>query len=234
MTYNWNTFNLDDAEAGALVGIQVGAEYDLTYTGHIYKLTRFVGEGGYFLVKMNGYVAEADLNGRITKCTPSNADLEGITLQIVTTDMGDNAAVGSAVTRSSGSSGSGRSSTAVLSTMEPRDHFAMNALNAMLTHTEHPETLDDATCLMYSLAAYRWAQAMMIAAADSREGTSTSQGGTTQEEVNAKDLQSNTEKILYNMNESLKDIRKQMEEVVKVSIDGAPEVDEPDSPSEES
>ena len=167
MEYTWKEFNLDDAIAGTLVGIKNAQKpYDLSMTGKIYALTRFSGGGGLFRVSFDGYIVESDLEGKVTSCKPSNAAIEGSQLQMVTAEMGNNGSVGSTVTRGDGSE---KYETVDINDLNPRDHFAMNALTAMLVHTDHPETFDDATCLMYSRAAYRWAQAMMIAAADSRE-----------------------------------------------------------------
>lgn len=170
MEYNWKQFNLDDAIAGTLVGIKNPSKsYDLTLTGSLYDLTRFSEGGGYFNVRFDGSTVKADLNGVVISCTPSHQLVyKEQQLMLVTSSMGDNGSTGSTVTRGDGSE---KYETVEITDLEPRDHFAMNALNAMLIHADHPETFDDATCLMYSRAAYRWAQAMMIAAADAREAT---------------------------------------------------------------
>lgn len=197
MTYNWTLFNLDDALAGTLVGFAVtGKAYDLSYTG---TLTR---KGAAYEVKFAGYTLKVQYDGKVTEVAPANASWLNQTLQMVTTTMGDTGAVGGNITRSSGSSGTGYNDVAVLTNIEPRDQFAVNVLNAMLIHADHPESFNDARCLMYSRAAYRWAQAMMIAAADSREGQSTTPSQAV--DINSGDLQSNTEKLLFNMSEYLR------------------------------
>lgn len=240
MTYNWIAFNLSEALAGTLVGFPVeGKSYDLSNTGTL------TGPGPVYTVKIGGYTLRVLEDGSVNKVTPANASWLNQTLQMVTTDMGSEAAVGSSITRSAGSSGEGQSATAVLSTMEPRDHFAMNVLSSMLVHMENPEAKDDATMIKYSRAAYRWAQAMMIAAADSREGTSTTPS--TQVDVNSGDLQSNTEKLLYNIADSLKNgiiIKpktgeplqtetkvKEMPTTTHVTVDGTPNVSVSNSPT---
>lgn len=206
MEYDWIEFKLNDALAGTLVGFKQSKTYDLSYTGEL------KGPGPIYKLAIGGYNLKVDQTGVVKEVTPST-DLSSKwvdkALQMVRTLMDTDSAVGSSVTRSSGSSGEGHSATAVLSTMEPRDHFAMNVLNAMLVHMESPEAKDDATMLKYSRAAYRWAQAMMIAAADSREGTSESTTPSTSVDVKSDDLQSNTEKILFNLNESIKDMKNQ-------------------------
>lgn len=205
MTYNWKTFSLQDAIAGAVVGFQQTESYDLSMTGKLIKDTKTIP---YYKAIIAGITFIVDESGKVISSTPTTEYTDEY-LKIVVATMGSDAAVGTTVTRSAGSSGEGHTATAVLSTMEPRDHFAMNVLNAMLHHMEIPEAKDDATMLMFSRAAYKWAQAMMIAAADSREGTSSTPG--TQTSVNANDLQSNTEKVLYNINDSLKSIKTQLD-----------------------
>lgn len=197
MTYTWNsTFSLEDALSGVLVGFQKTNDWDLSETG----LLEFVGSR--YQVYINGYKLYVENTGKVVECKPANSNYLNQTLKMVTADMGDEGAVGGAITRSSGSSGAGHDDQAILTNIEPRDQFAVQVLNAMLIHTEHPEAFDDSKCLMYSRAAYRWAQAMMIAAADSREGQSTTPS--TGVDVNSGDLQSNIEKLLYNIGEYMK------------------------------
>lgn len=199
MTYNWTTFNLQDALSGTLVGFRQTNEYDLSKTG---VFERNMNKVPNYKVVIGGVVLGVNKNGVIETSQPTSAYI-GQTLQMVTAEMGDYGAVGHSLTRSSGSSGEGFNDVAVLANIEPRDQFAVQVLNAILIHTDHPESFDDAKCLMYSRAAYRWAQAMMIAAADSRDGESTTQS--TAVDVNSGDLQSNTEKLLYNIGQYLKE-----------------------------
>ena len=197
MTYTWNdTFSLEDALSGVLVGFQKTNDWDLSETG----LLEFVGSR--YQVYINGYKLYVESTGKVVECKPANSNYLNHTLQMVTADMGDEGAVGGAITRT-WTEETGYSQEVTLTTIEPRDQFAVQVLNAMLIHTEHPEAFDDARCLMYSRAAYRWAQAMMIAAADSRHGESenVNPGGVA---VNSNDLQSNTEKLLYNIGEYMK------------------------------
>jgi len=200
MTYNWTTFNLQDALSGTLVGFRQTNEYDLSKTG---VFERYDAEGyPPYRVMMDGLTLRLNKEGVVLMSQPTSAYI-GQTLQMVRAEMGQYGAVGRSLTRSSGSSGEGHNNVAVLANIEPRDQFAVQVLNAILIHTDHPESFDDAKCLMYSRAAYRWAQAMMIAAADSRDGESTTQS--TAVDVNSGDLQSNTEKLLYNIGQYLKE-----------------------------
>lgn len=198
MTYTWTQFKITEALAGALVGFQQEAAYDLSKTGKVEDKHR----PGQYEIVIDGITMAIDMTGTVISTSPASAYV-GQRLMTVKAEMGDEGAVGSSITRTRGSSGEGHDATAVLSTMEPRDHFAINALNAMLVHMNKPETKDDATMLMISRAAYRWAQAMMIAAADSREGQSTTPS--TSVDVKSGDLQSNTEKLLYNISKVMQD-----------------------------
>ena len=197
MTYSWTAFDLAKALSGAVIGFEQTDDYDLSCTGILHLNPR-----GYHEVTIKGYVLRVEDDGTISSCIPSNQEFEEGTLKIVTAIMGSTGAVGGAITRSSGSSGTGHDDVAILTNIEPRDQFAVQVLNAMLIHVSNPEAFDDAKMLLYSRAAYRWAQAMMIAAADSREGQSTTPS--TGVNVNSGDLQSNTEKLLYNIGEYMK------------------------------
>lgn len=238
MTYNWTTFNLTSALAGTLVGFQQTDDYDLSCTGVLQYNPR-----GYNEVTIKGHTLRVEADGTISYCVPSNEEFEAGTLKMVTATMGDTGSVGGAVTRSSGSSGTGHDNVAILTNIEPRDQFAVQVLNAMLIHAKHPEAFDDAKMLSYSRAAYRWAQAMMIAAADSREGQSTEPS--TAVDVNLGDLQSNTEKLLYNIGEYLKNgvtvkgttangtvpVQTKITEMPNVTLNGTPSVNVANSPS---
>jgi len=237
MTYTWTTFNLSDALSGTLVGFQQTNSYDLSCTGTL------VGPGPAYTVKFLGYILRVNEDGVVTKVNPENASWLNQTLQMVTAAMGDTAAVGSTTRRASGASDEHHNDVAVLNNIEPRDQFAVQVLNAMLIHADHPESFDDAKCLMYSRAAYRWAQAMMIAAADSREGQSTTPSTTV--DVNSGDLQSNTEKLLYNIGEYLKNgvtvkgttatgtvpVQTKITEMPNVTLNGTPSVNVANTPS---
>lgn len=198
--------------AGVLVGFQQTASYDLSKTGKLVRDKEW--QDPPYSITIEGVVLHVNKDGKVVSSTPSSSYV-GQTLQMVEVNMGTEGSIGTSITRSSGSGADAdHDATAVLSTIEPRDHFAMNVLNAMLIHADRPETFDDATMLMYSRAAYKWAQAMMIAAADSREGTSTQQS--TQVTVNPNDLQSNTEQLLYNLTQAINTLNTTMGGNLKV------------------
>ena len=234
MTYNWGDFLLLNALAGTPVGFRVeGKDYDLSNTGIL------SGLAPVYTVKINGHTLTVDKTGLVTKVVPYNS-WQGQTLQMVTAVMGDEGAVGGTVRRAAGAT-EGHDANVSLTVMEPRDHFAIQVLNAMLVHAEHPETFDDATCLSYSTAAYRWAQAMMQAAANSRLGQSTEEEPS-EIDVNPADLQNNTERLLYNVSQHLKAIAEDglkvtdlpdvtIGEMPDVVIDGTPSVNVSNTPT---
>lgn len=225
MTYNWGDFLLLNALAGTPVGFRVeGKDYDLSNTGIL------SGMAPEYTVKINGHTLTVDKRGQVTKVVPYN-NWQGQTLQMVTVSMGDEGSVGGMVRRAAGAT-EGHDANVSLTVMEPRDHFAIQVLNAMLVHAKHPETFDDATCLSYSTAAYRWAQAMMQAAANSRLGQSTQEP--TEVDVNPADLQNNTERLLYNVSQHLKAIAEdglKVTDLPDVTIDGTPNVNVANQPT---
>lgn len=89
-----------------------------------------------------------------------------------------------------------------IASLEPRDHFAIAVLQTILKNLPNAESVNDSAIMQYSYAAYRWAQGMMIAAADSRAAASSPSGGAIN--VSQSDLQGNSEKLLYNIAEYMK------------------------------
>ena len=153
-------------------------------------------------VKIGPYKYVVDADGYVISTTPVSRERVGDLMQVVTADIGND--VGTKVERDDQQIPGHENYSHILS-LEARDHFAIAALSMIMRNIDAPEQLDDANILLFSQAAYRWARGMMQAAADSREGDSTSQGsGTETVEVSPGDLQSNTEKILYNISQFMK------------------------------
>lgn len=218
MTYTWITdpadFDINAALTGTLVGFRQGTgetDYDISKTG---TLTRY--SNAMYRVIITGIELYCDREGKVINTIPDSEwspvttgeGSEAVTtysqLLMVKAEMGSDGAVGNTSTRTRGPSGTGHTDQVTLSTMEPRDHFAIRVLQTMLRNIDHPEAVNDASMLMYSYAAYKWAQAMVHAAADSREGNSDgSQTGPATVDVETGDLQSNTEKLLFNMSQFL-------------------------------
>ena len=196
MTYDWTKpFDLEVALSGVLVGFPIeGSEWNLSNTGKLLS----DNEGSSYRVIIQGITLQVDRTGKVINTYPKSDDYLGKTLKMVTAAFDTDCAVGDTVTRSSGQgSDLEHDANSVINILEPRDHFAMSALSMMMNNVKSPEAQDAATMLLYSRAAYRWAQAMMIAAADSRKGSYI--GPDFDVEVSPGDLQSNTEKLLYNI-----------------------------------
>ena len=203
-TPTWSNFNIGLIAEGVIVGFQNQSDSnDLSETGRV--IADPAKNTPAFLVVIKGYTLHFDRSGKVDISLPSS-NYVGQYLSIVTLNMSTDNAVGSHGTRSSDYDVTQYTRNVTLDKMEPRDYFAVDVLNAMLVHMDHPEGASDATMMMYSRAAYRWAQAMMAAAADSREGDYLNPPATV--DVDTTQLQTNTEKILYNIStclESLED-----------------------------
>ena len=196
MTYTWSTFNISDALNGALVGVGGSTTPDdiSKVAGSLVRTDKVTG----YKVVINGKTAYLDNTGKVVQSVPSGAFTVNQQMYIATATIQET--VGTTITRSEGAE-QDYDANVSLTSMEPRDTFAIQILSAMLVHAGNPETFDDATISMYSRAAYRWAYGMMEAAANTRHGQALTPS--TNITVNTNDLQSNTEKLLYNMSKSL-------------------------------
>lgn len=202
MTYTWKSFNLSDALNGALVGMPTGApQPGGTSSEDITDISKVAGNlsktdvNSRYKLVINGKTAVLDAEGTVVSSIPSGSYTQGTQMYIATAVI--TSTVGTTVTRSEGSE-TEYDDQVTLSVMEPRDEFAIRILSSMLVHAGKPETFDDANIRMFSNAAYRWAQGMMDAAANTRHGHSS---GQSQDmiTINSNDMQSNTEKLLYNI-----------------------------------
>lgn len=168
ITYEWNIYNKEEAIKGALVGIKKSNKNDISWTGRL----RQTSISNIYTLSFQGYTLQVVGEGYVTDCSPSpppGAEWIGYKLQMPFAIMGNEGAVGTTFTRDGNTSAGEPDTVEVdLSVMEPRDYFAVHAMSVMIGQTKHPETFDDAKCLYYAKAAYRWAQAMIIAAIDSR------------------------------------------------------------------
>ena len=201
MTYTWKEFNLSEAINGALVGIPtVEPQPGGTIDEDIPDISKVAGKlvktdvNSKYKVVINGGTIYFNAEGWVISSTPTPQQQMYIATAVISST------VGTVITRSDGGE-TGYDDQVTLSVMEPRDSFAIQILSAMLVHAGNPETFDDASIRMYSDAAYRWAQGMMDAAANTRHGQSITPS--TNININTNDLQSNTEKLLYNMSKSL-------------------------------
>lgn len=101
--------------------------------------------------------------------------------------------------------------------LQPREYFAMYALQGILTKVENPLTLDDGQVTLISSMAFKIAQSMMNTAADYRAATKSEEAPPPSINVDVNNVTSTTDKLLYNMSqsiagmqESLKDIKNNM------------------------
>lgn len=232
-TYNWKNFDLNEALNGTLVGFKnLDSPYDLTQTGILVKDEKVTNPP--YWVSICGVILRVNSKGKVLSSVPSSDDYINKTLQMVTLNMGEDEAIGGNVTRSSGSGGAeGYTGVVNLTAVEPRDQFAINILTALINKAQSPETFSDATMMHYSRLAYRFAQAMMIAAADSRYGTYDGGGGEAQRSEVDVTSGSNTEKLLDNITKSVDDLTKQLKqnqtEITKIStaLGGTLKIDNP-------
>ena len=233
MTYNWMQFNLRDALAGVMVGFRNNSDStDISATGVLRE------PGPNYKLEFGGYKMLVDSNGLVKECKP--AKYSGQQLMMVTTSMGDELEAGTAAKGRARQNSQGQYVTddnVTLASLQPRDHFALHVLNAMLIHADHPENFDDANCMRYASAAYRFAQAMMIVAAGTRYGQSTEQSSMTAD-VRTEDLENNTEKLLYNISQYMKNgvaVKGETDVTIKgtphVAIEGTPNVSVSNTPN---
>lgn len=132
-----------------------------------------------------------------------------------------------------GASAQGESNTVSLNTMSPKDYFACEALNALIRSYPNPLAMDDGIIATMAAKSYKIAQAMAKEAYGSRQNdkSSSDEQGTSYVNVDESTLQTNTERILYNINESIKANTKSNKEtgikvsnIDKVKFDGTPTV----------
>jgi len=125
------------------------------------------------------------------------------------------------------------STTVSLTYMTPKDYFACEALNALIQRIDNPMSMSDGTIATIAAKSYKIAQAMAKEAYGSRQNDkkSSDESGTDYVNVDELSLQTNTERILYNINESIKANTKSNKEtgikvsnIDKVKFDGTPTV----------
>ena len=229
-TYSWLAFDRNVAIEGTLVGFRQTDYNDLSQTG---QLTVNPSDDKYFdsyKVVILGYTLWISDTGAVTKVFPSDGKFSvGDTLQMVVCTMKPTYGTQQAITRAVGDD---FETTANVQTLEPRDQFALQALTAILRGLDHPEAFADASILHVCQSAYRWAQGMMIAAADARAAVKKAQqeeggddeggdeGDTTEEkmeelDVNTAAITATSEKLLYNLCVAIDNLRLQEEEHYK-------------------
>lgn len=211
-TYTWSDFNTDIACNGMRVGFQQTESSDLSMTGILIPDKTFslashkaVINGRSLWINNFGQVVEAVPDAPVT--------FVGRYVKMVTCEMATSYGTSQAITRGVGNDAE---KVATLSSMEPRDQFALCAMQAIMHSLDEPQNLDDANILFYCRAAYRWAQGMMIASADARaERKKQDENGGEEQLAGTRspvDTSSgtDTEKLLGNIVASLDDLTKQI------------------------
>lgn len=87
--------------------------------------------------------------------------------------------------------------------LQPREYFAMYALQGILAKVENPLTLDDGQVTLISSMAFKIAQSMMSTAADYRAATKSEETPPSSVDVDINNVTSTTDKLLYNMSQSM-------------------------------
>lgn len=98
------------------------------------------------------------------------------------------------------------SNTVSITYITPKDYFACEALNSLIQRIDNPLAMSDGMIAALAAKSYKIAQAMAQEAYGSRQNDkkSSEESGTDYVNVNKTSLQTNTERILYNLNESIK------------------------------
>lgn len=110
------------------------------------------------------------------------------------------------ITRGEGES----ATTTTLSSITPKDEFAMYALEALINTIPHPLAMDDSTILSLAIKAYKISQAMLYIGTLARGADAIPSGGSTDPvNVDSNNLSNDVAKILYNLNENIKVIKNQ-------------------------
>lgn len=217
-SYTWQSFNEEDAKIGLRVGFQQTEESDLSQTGILQTDNRYTT----YKTVIDGKTLYINNLGVVIKVIPADDSLVNTSVQIVTCEMKTTYGNQQGITRGVSEDSE---TVATLSSMEPRDQFALYAMQAIMRSLDAPADMDDANILFNCRAAYRWAQGMMIASADARaekkkatdtggEGGSDSEeggeeSGTTRSAVDTSGG-TDTEKLLGNLVEAVDDLTKQM------------------------
>ena len=134
--------------------------------------------------------------------------------------------------RTRAASAEDESTTVSLTYMTPKDYFACEALNALIQRIENPLSMSDGTIATLAAKSYKIAQAMAQEAYGSRQNDkkSSDESGTDYVNVDELSLQTNTERILYNLNESVKANTKVLKDT-GIKFNGTPNVSVSNTPT---
>lgn len=97
--------------------------------------------------------------------------------------------------------------------LQPREYFAMYALQGILAKTENPLTLDDGQVTFITSMAFKIAQSMMSTAADYRAATQSGGSFPPSVDVDINNVTSTTDKLLYNMSQSMAGMQENLKDI---------------------
>lgn len=115
------------------------------------------------------------------------------------------------------------SDTVSISYMIPKDYFACHALNALINKLDNPLSMNDGTIALLASKAYKIAAAMAIEAYNSRENDPASSSSGDYVNIDSSNLQTNTDRVLYNISEALRTGIK-ITNIDEVDFDGTPNI----------
>jgi len=236
-TYQWKTFDLEEAKAGAVIGFpkMENGSPDLTDSENIGEKTGKLQTEAVirytpYSTIINGKRLWPNESGEIVYC--DDPAMIGKQLYICTVNLVSTKGTRQATTRSAGAA---YNEVSVLSSLEIRDTFAMYALQGLLKHCDQPQYFDDANIMVVCSAAYRWAQGMMQASADARALVAKESGddpgeedepasGQTRTAVDVSDG-TTTEKLLQNLIIAVDDLTATWKNAAEkgIAIVGSPE-----------
>ena len=124
------------------------------------------------------------------------------------------------------------SNTVSITYMTPKDYFACEALNSLIQRIDKPLAMSDGMIAALAAKSYKIAQAMAKEAYGSRQNDkkSSDESGTDYVNVDETSLQTNTERILYNLNESVKANTKVLKDT-GIKFNGTPNVNVSNTPT---
>lgn len=207
MALNYNTFNLQIALAGTPVGIPnptaaVNTDEEAKFTG----ILNYIPSGGMtsYMTEINGSTIYVDNTGLVKSCSPDNTNFVPDTTTLFLVEDTLVQTIGSSENETD-KTRQDYNTTVNLSTMQPRDYFANQVLGMLIQKMDKPEAVSDAKILFFCRAAYRWANGMMVAAANARYGEYNGGGSSGEINIKPEELSDNTERLLYNLNQVLKE-----------------------------
>lgn len=147
---------------------------------------------------INNVVYHFDSNG---KCKENNS----IVLYGIRTTVNLDLTTDSSITRGAGA----ESVVTSLNSLIPKDQFAICALEALISTMPNAISMDDSTILSLAIKSYKISQAMLYIGTLARAADAQVSPSSDPVSVDGNNLTDNLEKILYNINETLKSIKTQ-------------------------